>query len=60
MFRLASILYSLIATTLAGTGVIAVLTAGFGTLWPILGAAAIGALLALPISYYVAREIINA
>jgi hypothetical protein len=32
MFRLASILYSLIATTLAGTAVIAVLTIGYDTL----------------------------
>ena len=57
MFRLASILYSLIATTLAGTAVIAVLTAGYDTLVPIIAAAIAGALLALPVSYYVAREI---
>ena len=57
MFRLASILYSLVATTLAGTAVIAVLTAGYDTLVPIIAAAIAGALLALPVSYYVAREI---
>lgn len=57
MLRLASILFSLIATTLAGTGVIAVLTAGYDTLIPILVAAAVGAILALPVSWYVAREL---
>ncbi|MGJ8602915.1 MAG: CTP synthetase [Marivita sp.] len=55
MFRLASILYSLIATTLAGTAMIAVLTAGFDTLVPIVVAAIVGALVALPVSYFVAR-----
>jgi hypothetical protein len=60
MFRLASILYSLIATTLAGTAVIAVLTAGYGTLVPILAAAAVGAVVALPVSWYVARAIMDA
>jgi hypothetical protein len=55
--RLMMILYSMIATAMAGTGVIAVLTMGYGTLWPILGAAAVGALLALPVSWFVAREI---
>lgn len=57
MFRLASILYSLISTSLAGTGVIAVLVAGYGTLIPILAAAAAGFVLALPVSWYVARQI---
>ena len=54
---LTMILFSIIATTLAGSGVIAVLTMGYGTLWPIIGAAAIGAVLALPVSWLVAREI---
>lgn len=59
MLRLASILYSLIATTLAGTAVIAVLTIGYDTVAPILIAAVIGAAAALPISYLVARELYN-
>lgn len=59
MLRLASILYSLIATTLAGTAVIAVLTIGYDTIVPILIAAVIGAAAALPISYLVARELYN-
>ncbi|MCK0149612.1 CTP synthetase [Marivita sp. S6314] len=57
MLRLAGILYSLIATTMAGTAVIAVLTAGYGTLVPILVGAAAGAVLALPVSWYVARAL---
>ncbi|SMX29400.1 hypothetical protein TRP8649_03534 [Pelagimonas phthalicica] len=57
MLRLASILYSLISTTLAGTLVIAVLTAGYGTLTPILAAAAAGFVLALPVAYLVAKAI---
>jgi hypothetical protein len=57
MLRLASILYAIISTTLAGTGVIAVLVAGYDTLTPILIAAAIGAVAALPISWGIARQL---
>ena len=57
MIRLASILYSIIATTLSGTGVIAVLVMGYVTFPAILMAAGVGALLALPISYMVAYKI---
>lgn len=55
--RLTMILYSMIATAMAGTGVIAVLTLGYGTLWPIILAAAAGALLAFPVAWAVARQI---
>lgn len=55
--RLTMILYSIIGTSLAGSAVIAVLTMGYVALWPILGAAAVGAVVALPISWLVAREI---
>jgi hypothetical protein len=55
--RLMVILYSMIATAVAGTGVIAVLTAGYGTLWPIVAAAGAGALLAVPVAWAVARQI---
>lgn len=57
MFRLATMLYSLIATSLAGAGVIAVLSAGYVTLTPILVAAGIGAVIAIPAAYLIAREI---
>ncbi|NJM83603.1 MAG: CTP synthetase [Tabrizicola sp.] len=55
--RLMMILFSMIGTALAGSAIVIVLTMGYGTLWPIVGAAAIGALLALPVSWLVAREI---
>jgi hypothetical protein len=57
MIRLAMILYSLIASSLAGTGVIVLLTLGHVTLLPILVAATAGALLAAPISWLVARRL---
>jgi hypothetical protein len=57
MLRLAGILYSLISTTLAGTAIIAVLVAGYGTLMPILVAAAAGAIVSLPVAWYVARQL---
>lgn len=59
MLRLASILYSLIGTTLAGTLVIASLTMGFITLQPILIAAAVGFISALPVTWLVAKGIIE-
>ena len=57
MIRLASVLYSIIGTSLAGSAVIAVLVMGYDTLWPILMAAAVGALVAAPISFMVAYKI---
>jgi hypothetical protein len=55
--RLMMVLYSMIATAMAGTGVIAVLSMGYGTLWPIVAAAAVGAALALPVAWAIARQI---
>lgn len=57
MLRLASILFSLISTTLMGTAVIVALTMGWDTLTPILIAAASGFVVALPISWFVAKQI---
>ncbi|PRY92488.1 CTP synthetase [Donghicola tyrosinivorans] len=57
MLRLASILFSLISTTLMGTAVIVALTMGWDTLTPILIAAALGFVVALPISWIVAKQI---
>lgn len=59
MFRLASMLYSIFATSLAGAGVIAVLTMGYDTLFPILGAAAVGAIVAVPVALIVAKRILG-
>lgn len=55
--RLMMILFSMIGTAMAGSGIVLVLTLGYGTLWPIVGAAAAGAALALPVSWMIAREI---
>ncbi len=59
MFRLASILYSLIGTSLAGTLVVVALVMGHDTASAIIIAAAVGAVLALPASYAIARMIVN-
>ncbi|APZ55117.1 CTP synthetase [Salipiger abyssi] len=57
MLRLAGILYSLIGTTLAGSFMIAALVTGYDTLIPIVASAAAGAVVALPVTWYVARAI---
>lgn len=57
MLRLAMLLYSLIGTTLAGTAIVAVLVAGYGTLMPIIAAAAVGFAAAAPVSWGVARAL---
>ena len=57
MLRLASILYSIIATTSMGILIIAALASGHDTLNYILIAAGAGAIIALPVSYFVANAI---
>jgi predicted PurR-regulated permease PerM len=57
MTRLTLILFSIISTTLMGTGIVAALTLGMDTLTPILIAAALGFVLAIPASWLVARQI---
>ncbi|MCA0856581.1 hypothetical protein [Phaeobacter italicus] len=57
MIRLASILYSLIGSSMAGAAVIAVLVAGHLTVPAILAAAAAGAVVAMPVAYLVARRL---
>jgi hypothetical protein len=53
MYPLASALYSIVGTTVAGTAVIAVLTMGYDTWQPIVGAALAGFVLAIPATWYV-------
>jgi len=60
MMRLASILYSLISTTLAGSFIVVSLVSGYVTLIPILIAAALGFVLAVPVSWLIARQITGA
>ncbi|MFC3181051.1 CTP synthetase [Cypionkella sinensis] len=57
MTRLMMLLFSMVATTLMGVGVIIALTTGFGTLKPIMLAAAVGFVLALPVSWLIARKL---
>ncbi|TCP41310.1 CTP synthetase [Rhodovulum marinum] len=57
MLRLAAVLFTLISATLMGVGVLAVLVAGYGTLVPIVAAAAVGFVVAMPVSWQVARAI---
>lgn len=56
MFSLASMLYSLIATTLAGSAIVVSLVLGYDTLVPLLIAAGIGFAAALPASLIVAKQ----
>jgi predicted PurR-regulated permease PerM len=57
MPKLFGILFSMVATTLMGIGVVVALTTGFTTLQPILIAAVIGFVLSLPATWVLARQI---
>ncbi len=57
MFRLATTLFSLVGTSFAGTGVIAVLVIGADSVLPIVLAAGAGVLVALPATWLIARAI---
>lgn len=59
MARLTMILFSMISTAMMGSFIIATLTMGYATLNPILIAAALGFVLAMPVSWYVARQILD-
>lgn len=56
MLRLASILYTLIATTLSGNFVLISVAIGFGTTHGLTSAISAGAILALPLAWLLARE----
>ena len=57
MARLTMILFSMISTALMGSFIVVALTMGYVTLNWILIAAATGFVLALPVSWLIAREI---
>ena len=57
MSRLFLLMYSLIGPSLAGVGIIAVLTAGRVEVQAILGAAAAGFALGVPVAWAVARRL---
>lgn len=56
MLRLTLILFSMISTTLMGIGIIA-LVAGLDTLQPVVIAAALGLMVSIPASWFVAKQI---
>jgi uncharacterized protein with PQ loop repeat len=57
MSRLMMTLFSMIATTTMGIGIVIALVTGYDTLKPIITAAIIGFVLALPIAWYVAKRL---
>lgn len=57
MTRVMMLLFSMIATTLMGIGVVVALTAGWVDGRSIIAAAVIGFVLAIPVSWLVAKQI---
>ena len=57
MLRLASVLYAIVGTTMAGILVVVALVSGYDTLKYILIAAGLGSVLALPASVFIAKAI---
>jgi len=57
MLRLASMIYPMASVTLMGIFILVALTTGYDTYKIIIIAAALGAALALPVSYFIARAI---
>ncbi|SMR70637.1 hypothetical protein SAMN04488030_0249 [Aliiroseovarius halocynthiae] len=57
MLRLASVIYILLGATLAGIFIVAALTVGLDTAQPITYAAISGFIVAIPISWFVAKQI---
>ncbi|MGV8950723.1 MAG: CTP synthetase [Cypionkella sp.] len=57
MSRLMMVLFSMVATTLMGIGVVIALVTGYDTLTPILIAAGVGFVLALPVAWLLAAKL---
>ncbi|MDN5786275.1 CTP synthetase [Pseudorhodobacter sp.] len=57
MTRLTLILFSVISTSLMGAFIVAVLVTGYDTMMPIIWAAVVGFVLAMPASWLVAKQI---
>ena len=57
MSRLMMMLFSMISTTLMGISIVVALVTGYDTLQPILIAAALGFVLALPATWIIGRQI---
>lgn len=59
MTRLAGIMFSIISTSLMGIAIIVALTTGNDTLQPILIAAAVGFVAAIPVTWIVTKKIVD-
>ncbi|MEH7828374.1 CTP synthetase [Gemmobacter denitrificans] len=57
MSRLMMVVFSMASTALMGAAIVVALTMGMDTLKPIVIAAAIGFVAALPVSWFVARQL---
>ncbi|NOR61825.1 MAG: CTP synthetase [Rhodobacteraceae bacterium] len=57
MLRIASLIYTVASSTLMGIFIVIALTAGYDTLRYVVIAAAVGAVVAIPVSYYIAKAI---
>ncbi|NDW53263.1 CTP synthetase [Aliiroseovarius sp. PrR006] len=55
LWKIVATFYGIIGSTVASVLVVIALVNGVTGLWPLLGAAAVGFVLGLPVSYYVAR-----
>jgi predicted PurR-regulated permease PerM len=58
MARLTLLMFSIISTSLMGVAIIFALTMGWDTLQPIVIAAAIGFVAAIPVSWLVAKQLV--
>ncbi len=58
MARLTLLLFSIASTTLMGIAIVIALVAGWDTTQPIIIAAALGFVAAIPVSWFVARQLI--
>lgn len=59
LFKIVMTFYGIIGSTLASVLVVVALVNGITGLWPLLGAAAVGFIVGLPVSYYVARAMMG-
>ncbi|MEF3046858.1 CTP synthetase [Pseudotabrizicola sp. L79] len=57
MTRLMMLMFTIVSTSLMGAAIVVALTMGLDTLRPILMAAAIGFVVAIPVSWFIARQI---
>ncbi|WP_432450479.1 CTP synthetase [Aliiroseovarius marinus] len=59
LWKIVATFYGIIGSTVASVLVVIALVNGISGLWPLLGAAAVGFAIGLPVSYYVARAMMG-